>query len=244
MFDRSGYTEEEFRVAVRENHSMAGVLRQVGLPPTGGNYRHANKWVRILGLSTEHFTGRGHLKGKTHNWKKKIPLDQILVEDSTYAHGPRLKRRCVEEGLLEPKCVKCGLGEEWQGEPITLQLDHINGVSTDNRIENLRILCPNCHSQTKTFAGRNRSKPKRKPKPEPKTCRDCDTQISVKAIRCKSCAAKAQGRSKIDWPSNEKLLEMVASLGYSATGRRLGVSDNAVRKRCKTFPSSPRAIND
>jgi len=78
----------------------------------------------------------------------------VLVQGSTY-DVPLLKRRLVEEGLLAPRCASCGLGETWEGAPLVLHLDHINGDRTDNRLENLRFLCPNCHSQTETYCGRN-----------------------------------------------------------------------------------------
>lgn len=89
-----------------------------------------------------------------------IPLAKILVENSTYKSS-KLKRRCIEAGLLEDKCFECGNGPVWNKKPLVLQLDHINGVRSDNRIENLRILCPNCHTQTPTYAAKNRSNKKR-----------------------------------------------------------------------------------
>ena len=110
--------------------------------------------VRRLSLDTSHWTGQGHLKGKTHNWTKKIPLSKILVVNSQYVSSSNLKRRLLREGVLEYLCSKCGI-TTWNEEPIILQLDHINGDNLDHRKENLRLLCPNCHSQTQTFAGRN-----------------------------------------------------------------------------------------
>ena len=90
---------------------------------------------------------------------KFIPLSEILVENSTYTNIARLKVRLLREGLLAAKCYgeDCGL-TEWKGKPISLQLDHINGDKLDHRIENLRLLCPNCHSQTDSFAGKNKRK--------------------------------------------------------------------------------------
>lgn len=105
-------------------------------------------------LDTSHWLGMAHLRGKTHTWTRCIPLSDVLVERSTYGDRSRLKRRLLREGLLAPTCAECGLAD-WRGRPLSLQLDHINGVGDDHRIENLRLLCPNCHSQTSTYCGRN-----------------------------------------------------------------------------------------
>lgn len=84
----------------------------------------------------------------------KIPLELILVEHSTY-HRRSLKKRLIQEGLILERCNECGLEPVWNNKSLTLQLDHINGVKDDNRLNNLQLLCPNCHSQTQTFGGRN-----------------------------------------------------------------------------------------
>jgi hypothetical protein len=83
-----------------------------------------------------------------------VPLDEVMVENSSYSRCC-LKRRLLEEHIFENKCSRCGQDANWCGEPLVLVLDHINGINNDNRFENLRLLCPNCNSQTPTFAGRN-----------------------------------------------------------------------------------------
>jgi hypothetical protein len=108
-----------------------------------------------LGPDTSHFTGQGHLRGKTHSWTPRRPLNEILVQNSTYRDNKKLKRRLLKEGLLTNHCYICGLEPIWLGEPLVLVLDHINGDALDYRLENLRLLCPNCNSQQATFAGRN-----------------------------------------------------------------------------------------
>ena len=128
-------------------------MRALGLSTKGGSSTDVLK-RRILELSCDisHF-------GKCNNTNKapnaKYELDEILVENSTYANISRLKSRLVKEGRLQYKCAHCGI-TEWLGQPISLQLDHINGVNNDHRLENLRFLCPNCHSLTETFAGKNK----------------------------------------------------------------------------------------
>ena len=107
--------------------------------------------ITELGCSTEHFGQKASIISPT----SKYTLDEILVENSSYANISRLKIRLVKENRLEYKCAFCGISE-WMGKPLSLQLDHINGKNNDHRIENLRFLCPNCHSQTETYAGKNK----------------------------------------------------------------------------------------
>lgn len=143
------WTDEQLREAVEGCRSMMQVMRLLGLSYSGNAKKRLDAHIERLGLDTSHWVSHG-------NQTYAIPLDVILVENSTYiGHNQRIKRRLIESGLMIDECVKCGQGPIWNGLPIVLTLDHINGVSNDHRIENLRILCPNCHSQTETFSGRN-----------------------------------------------------------------------------------------
>lgn len=147
--NRKNWTEDEFIIAVRSSHTIAEVLRKLNLRPVGGNYTTFNHYVDKLNLDTSHFTGQAHAKGKTCGSRPKISLSAILVEGSTY-RSYHLKHRLLREGYLSYHCSGCGLST-WMGAPISLHLDHINGVNSDNRLDNLRLLCPNCHSQTPTY---------------------------------------------------------------------------------------------
>jgi hypothetical protein len=158
IFKRRGYTKQEFITAVETSFSKRQVLHKLNLVEAGGNYKVFDRAVKELGLDTSHFKGQGYLSGKTHDWSKKIPIQDILIENSTYTSSFNLKNRLLSEGLLIEQCSKCGISDEWQGEHLSLHLEHKNGINNDHRIENLTLLCPNCHSQTKSYCGRNKGK--------------------------------------------------------------------------------------
>lgn len=145
-----------FEKIVKESFSIRESLIRLGLKPCGGNYSIFKKRVEELSIDISHFKGKGHLRNSNHNWGNSRNLDEILKESSHF-NSYRLKNKLFKAGLLKNECNICGI-TEWQGMPISLHLDHINGINNDNRIENLRILCPNCHSQTSTYAGKNKNK--------------------------------------------------------------------------------------
>ena len=150
------YTRENLEPAVKQSYSYANVLRILGKKPAGGTQTHIKKCIDKLKIDTSHFTGQGHLKGKSPSNKKTPEEILILKEDSIYVgrtHGSLLTRALLESGI-EYKCEYCEISE-WQWKPITLHVDHINGRNFDDRKENLRFLCPNCHSQTKTYGSKN-----------------------------------------------------------------------------------------
>lgn len=233
------FTTQDFINSVNSSTSKAGTLKMLGLVPNGANYLMFKKRVRALNLDTSHFLGAGHLKNKKHNWSPKIPLEQVLVQESTYSTGT-LKKRLIKEGHLLYSCYECNI-DSWRGKPLSLQIDHINGINDDHRLENLRLLCPNCHSQTSTFAGKNISATHRKPEvvnlpkvtrqPKIKTCPSCSYIINRKSKSCLKCHAKSN--EKIIWPEREEIHRLVWEIGKSQLAKTLGVSDNAVAKRCK-----------
>lgn len=153
------YTDEQFTNAVRNNFSVRNVLKTLGLVPAGGSYKTFYANIKRLNLDISHFTGQGFLKGKSHDWAPKMSLEKILVKDSLYSTTSSLRERLIKENVLPNRCSICAINE-WQGKPLSLHLDHIDGVNTNNLISNLRLLCPNCHSQTSTYCGRNKGKNK------------------------------------------------------------------------------------
>lgn len=145
----SKYTEEQFIEAVKKSYSYSGVCREIGISPKGGNLNTVKKKIEQLNLDASHFTGQGWNKGKTsetHSSIKKKDTSEILIENSGWTSS-NIRNRLLKEGLKEHKCECCGRSE-WMGVPIPLELHHINENHYDNRLENLLILCPNCHALT------------------------------------------------------------------------------------------------
>lgn len=154
---RAKYSIDQLRDAVQSSISKREVLRRLGLVEAGGNYATITRYIKTNCIDTSHWLGKGHLKGKSHNWAKKRSLQEILVEDSPAVCTNSLRLRLLREGLFERKCYAKGCGLKiWKGQPIALELEHINGCRTDNRRENLTLLCPNCHAQTSTYRGKNK----------------------------------------------------------------------------------------
>ncbi len=143
---------EEISQAVATSLTASETLRKLGLNPYGGNHKHLLIRIRRLGLSTAHWKPN-HRKTTRRAMR---PLSEILIENSNYGSSNDLKGRLLAASLLEYKCATCGINE-WLGSNLRLHLDHTNGVNTDNRLNNLRLLCPNCHSQTPTYC-RNRKR--------------------------------------------------------------------------------------
>lgn len=152
------WSDEDLAWAVATCFSMAQVIGALGLKVGGSVYLTLRERITELGLDTSHWTGQGWAKGQRNPGKRRPrPLPEILVRDSDYLDTNRLKRRLLAAGLLQRRCERCGR-TEWEGHFIPLQLDHINGDRRDNRLENLRVLCPNCHSLTDTWCGKNRGR--------------------------------------------------------------------------------------
>lgn len=143
----------EFIDLVKRSNSYSDVLRALGLTTRGGSSQDiVKRRITKLGCDTSHF-GDVSIKSPT----QVHSIEDILVENSSYANIASLKRRIINNKLLKYECSKCGISS-WNDQPLSLHLDHINGINNDHRLENLRFLCPNCHSQTDTYAGKNKKK--------------------------------------------------------------------------------------
>ena len=150
---RRRWTDEQLSAAVAAERSLAGVLRLLGLRAAGGNYENVARSIKISGLATGHWTGKGYLRGRCNSHAPKLPLALYLIKGSTY-HSNKLRRRLIAEGVLVAICANCGRSE-WLGQRIPLELDHIDGDRENNQLSNVRLICPNCHALTPTYRGRN-----------------------------------------------------------------------------------------
>ena len=197
----------EFAALVQRSRSFSAVFAAFGLDNVGGNYLTLRRRLEEEQVDFSHLD------------KRKLKLQPV--------RNRKLRKLVLRARAIPYVCAVCGCPPEWLGKPLTLALDHINGVRSDDRIENLRFLCPNCHAQTSTFCGRNLVRRK--------NCLDCGIKVGLRSSgRCRRCANRIPKHvpTKIQWPDPATLAEMVSSRPVTAVARELGVSDTAVLKRC------------
>ena len=151
---KADYSKENLEQIVKDSYSVCEVARKLGLKDKGSTLKTIKKYISIYGIDTSHFTGQNWRKNKSKTYINK--LEDILKPNTNYGSN-RLLKRLVEEGIKLYECEKCH-NSTWMGESLTLELHHIDGDHYNNSLENLQILCPNCHSQTPTYRSRTKSK--------------------------------------------------------------------------------------
>jgi predicted RNA-binding Zn-ribbon protein involved in translation (DUF1610 family) len=202
--------KEQLELIVSDSSSYSEILRKLNIFSQGSNINTLKRRIEYEKIDTSHIKkGIDSNKGrKFKSPKSKIPNDNLFVKDSNTSRSV-VRLRLIQENIIPYSCSSCGLPPIWNNKPISMVLDHINGVPNDNRLENLRFLCPNCNSQTDTFAGRN-----------------------VKRFKIPKTPIQRKRKFEV---TKEELQQLVDSYSLVFIGKMFGVSDNAIRKRCKVL---------
>ena len=231
------FTEDQLRAAIAAARSWAETLRLLRYRSAGGNWKTLQKYAALWDISTDHFDPyAASVEGLRRSHKRSIPLAEVLVENSTYGRA-HVKRRLLDEGLKARRCESCGQGEHWYGRKLALILDHVNGVPNDHRLENLRILCPNCAATLDTHCGRKNRRP-------PRQCAFCGSDFRPRYRKQRYCSrdcgqrvawTNRKSQRKVERPPYEQLLAEIKATSYRAVGRTYGVTDNTIRKWVRQY---------
>lgn len=221
-------SDSDFTKYVAESFFYNEIARKCGYKCCT-NYRIIKRRIDILGLSTSHF-----LKYKMPDIKKQS-ISEVAIENSTYDRAG-LKKRIINELGWKQVCALCKCETSpknvYDGRPHSMELDHINGVNNDHRLENLRFLCSNCHAKTDTFKGANVKCEKKVFK-----CIDCNEPCYRTAQRCRQCnlSRPKVERRKAERPTLEQLEKDLETMPYTKVGQKYNVSDNAIRSWLRVY---------
>lgn len=212
---------------IKESKTINEVLIKLGMNTSSGGYKFFKKFINKNNIDISHFLTKNEvIKNQFIDGKlKKIKTEDIFVENSTTSRNV-VKTRLIKEKLLEYKCKFCDNDGTWNGKKISLILDHINGVNNDNRLVNLRFLCPNCNATLDTHCKGAKGIEKQQLKNEKKIINKLKRKQDRLHLR------------KVNRPDYETLIKEIDELGYCGTGRKYGVSDNTIRKWIKRSRST------
>lgn len=245
--------DEDFIDIVKSSESYSDALRKCGLENKGNNINTIKRRIKLMGIDDSNIPkGSAANKGRTFTCARislENAMKEYLVENSRRGRK-EVKKLVLRYNLIPNKC-ECGIENEWRGIPISLQLEHKNGISNDNRLENLCFLCPNCHSQTKTFAGK-KTKKLYKEYDTVEFKNDCKI-LPIKLLKEKykihtfksmkkiceilniNCPKQFRPRKVVNIPNKETLKLLIESTSAENIGKQYGISGNAIKKWCNKY---------
>ena len=204
------YTKEILEIAVKDSHSISEVVRTLGMDRSGGSNRYIKRRILQFDIDMSHFvncTNCAYLENKV--FREKLHFEDVLVLNRVgRREAAKILRRALKESGVEEKCIFCGISDLWCGKKIRLEIDHVNGCGVDNRKENLRFICPNCHSQTDNYKNYK----------------------IVKKVKTKNKTTRKTKR-----PSKEILEKLIFLKPTTHIAKDFQVSDKAVEKWCKFY---------
>lgn len=240
------FSKEELECLVRDSTSYRELSGKLGYRAKGKSPSTIARRLEALNISTAHFTGRA--KGA----EKRTPAN-VFCRNSTASQAV-LRRYYLAGGYTEYQCAICGLPPFWNGLPLTLTLDHIDGDNKNNELLNLRWVCPNCDRQLPTFGSKNFRTSRKthegvgtdnastgRSRPRTHRCIDCGADIVPSAQRCEACARIA--RRKTVWPARDILKDLIRTKPFVAVGEQFGVSGKTICKWCRHYGLPDKAAD-
>lgn len=223
---------DEFKTIVANSKTVKDVYNKLGISSSGSSYRIFRRMVVERGIDTSHFNQL------TKDWKsggEKLTNEMLFIDGGNNAPSS-VKKRILRDNLIPYQCCECKNEGSWQGKPLALQMDHIDGRNTNNTLANLRFLCPNCHYQTKTWGGRKLKKERVQ-----KFCEGCGVPCTKESKHCRTCSPKYKqpaairknGKKPVAWPTKEEMAVKVWKSSLLDIARELDCTDNTVKEFCK-----------
>jgi hypothetical protein len=227
------YTQEMLKDAVAKSYSVCGVMKFLNIKLAGGSHSHITRKIKKLEVDTSHFTGRASNCGPDHKGFKKLRPEDVLIkrQNGRRQSAVILRRALIESGICYI-CAYCNMGDFWNGKELRLQVNHKNRDWTDDRIENLEFVCPNCHSQTEGWCGNKGGTSIISGAKGSRARRKLKGNIS-KYRKVKIIKTKKARPQKGKWPSINNLQDMMLKIPATEASKIIGVSSSAIKKKCK-----------
>lgn len=247
------YGKDALEDAIQNSLNFSECLKKLGFADVRSNRTHFLEACKFFNIP--HPTWQRKIPTVVMKWDGDSPF-QFFADDEQIPSNCTLKSKYLNHPTVKSdshNCAICGIDQEWNGRPLLLQLDHIDGNKRNNILTNLRLLCPNCHSQTDTFVRKNVNAPLRV---TPSSPTDKPTVTPITRNNCKACGSETGGSNrtycsvscrsvdtqKITRPDKDELVKMIRKLGYLQLAKVIGVSDNAIRKWVKSYGLDPKSI--